>query len=129
MQIPAWQIIAWAPVVTTIEQFDKTITRFRHLATSVQGDASDHLPRHGQVLWGTEVDGRMVGVAWDWSEVKRNIVAMADPMRVVTNLTLVANDGSPLEQCERLVFLNNAIHDMVWQSDVVQAALVEASPA
>lgn len=115
MAIPAWQVIAWEPVVSTLEEFDKTVTKFRHLATAVHSEDSEEKLRHGQVLWGTEVDGHMIGLAWDWSEVRSDVIAMADPMRVLSNLTLVSSDGEPVAHHERLLHLNNAIHELGWQ--------------
>jgi hypothetical protein len=123
MTIPAWQVIAWDPVVATVDEFDETVTKLRHLATAVHGDDAEDSLRHGQVLWGTEVNGRMVGLAWDWSEVRKDIVAMADPMRVLSNLTLVTRDGAPMPHHERVLYLNNAIHDLGWQHGLYRAAM------
>ena len=35
-------------------------------------------------------------MAWDWIQIARGVVAMADPMAVVTNLRLVGSEGEVL---------------------------------
>ena len=58
----------------------------------------------GQTIWaGTAADGE-AGVAWDWMQIARGVVAMADPMSVVTNLRLVGNAGRSADRaCNRRV--------------------------
>lgn len=129
MPIPAWQIIAWDQVTTTVDEFDRAVTKLRHLATSVHGDDADSGLKHGQVLWGAEADGKMIGLAWDWAEVREDVIAMTDPMRVLSNLQLVAGDGSRLRESERLLHLNCAIHELRWQRHLArnQAPMLRAA--
>lgn len=115
MPIPAWQVIAWDQVVTTVDEFDKTIRKLRHLATAVHTDEGSSGLKHGQVLWGAEADGQMIGLAWDWAEVREDVIAMSDPMRVLSNLQLVTHDGKRLHESARLLHLNSVIHELHWQ--------------
>ena len=74
--------------------------------------------RQGQALWGGCIKGRHVGIAWDWAEVTSSVVAMSDPMKVLTNLVLTDDDGCILDDGATVLQLNGAIHELPWQ-DVV----------
>jgi hypothetical protein len=117
MSIPAWQVITWQSVNTDVDEWRNTVTKLRHLGTSVHVDPGGAL-MYGQVLWGTESDDdQRVGMAWDWCEVRKNVVALVDPMTIITNLSL--NDGGVcLSDAQRLLYLNDAIHDLPWQDAI-----------
>jgi hypothetical protein len=119
MSIPAWQVITWPPVVTTMGEFAQLATRFRHLGTSVHVDESMQGLKYGQVLWGVEDGSSRIGLAWDWAEVRERVVAMADPMKVLSNVALRREDGVLVAERERLLHLNGAIHRWRWQSQVL----------
>jgi hypothetical protein len=119
MSIPAWQVITWNPVEVTVGEFAQLTGRFRHLGTSVHVD--EHLPglKYGQVLWGFEDGPMRIGLAWDWAEVRDRVVAMADPMKVLSNLALRRADGTLVSESDRLLHLNGAIHGWRWQAEVL----------
>src|SRR4051812_49153832 len=75
---PAWIVCAWPPLLWQAECAPEL--HFVHLGTRVlsAGDA-DH-PCSGQTVWGSPSTELAAGVAWDWIEVQRGVVAMADPM-------------------------------------------------
>lgn len=75
----------------------------------------------GQTLWATVSDEGEAGVAWDWVQLGRGIVAMADPMAVVTNLRLVGPEGEVLTAFESAKHLNEIVHTLPWQSEVERA--------
>jgi hypothetical protein len=118
MTIPAWQVISWSPVVTTVPAFEREIAKLRHLGTSVHAEESDEGLRQGQVLWGVDEAAYAIGIAWDWAEVRHDVVAVADPMKVLSNVTLVDEDGVCLEESRRIVYLNSAIHELHWQEGI-----------
>ena len=118
MPIPAWQVITWSPVVATVDQFARSVRRFRHLGTSVHVDERGRGLKYGQVLWGVADDAGPMGVAWDWAEVDDHVIALADPMKVLSNLNLVNDDGSALSESHRIVRLNTAIHALRWQDQL-----------
>lgn len=75
----------------------------------------------GQTLWaGSSADGE-AGVAWDWIEITQGVVAMADPMSVVTNLRLVSHCGEVLTAWQAAKFLNELVHALPWQNEVARA--------
>lgn len=74
-------------------------------------------------MWGgLSIDGE-AGVAWDWVQIMPGIVAMADPMSVVTNLKLLGPEGEVLTAWEAARHLNEIVHALPWQ-DEVQRVLI-----
>ena len=118
MAIPSWHIVTWPKVVTGVSDWRSMAHRFRHLGTSVEID--DHMPglHRGQAVWGLDVDGRRVGVAWEWREVRANVVAMDDPMVVLANVELHDGAGLCLPDGQRLLALHALIHELPWQDEV-----------
>ena len=79
----------------------------------------------GQTIWGGCSDDGEAGVAWDWVQISNDVVAMADPMSVVTNLRLIGHEGEVLTALESARFLNEIVHALPWQSEVQRALQVE----
>jgi hypothetical protein len=75
----------------------------------------------GQTLWGESSDARSAGVAWDWVQIQRGVVALADPLGLVTNLKLLDARGEALTPFELAVHLNEIVHALPWQSEVRRA--------
>lgn len=73
-------------------------------------------------MWGECTRDHETGLAWDWVQICQGVVAMADPMCVVTNLRLLGTEGQVLTTQEAALHLNRLIHDLPWQ-DEVQLAL------
>ncbi len=121
MVIPSWHVVTWPKVVAGVEDWRGWTGHFRHWGTSVEDD--DELPgrQRGQAVWGLEVDGRRVGVAWEWREVRANVVAMDDPMVVLANIELHDGEGRCLREGQRLLALHELIHDLPWQDEVSAA--------
>ena len=117
--ISPWSLRAWPPILW--QATSSSGLRFHHLGTLVTV-LDDRLCRTaGQTLWGgISADGE-AGVAWDWIEMPRGLVAMADPMSVVTNIRLVGDEGEVLTAFEAARFLNEIVHTLPWQSEVQRA--------
>lgn len=75
----------------------------------------------GQTMWGRTDDDGLAGVAWDWIQIADDIVAMADPMSVVTNLRIVGDAGEVLTALQSARFLNEIVHALPWQTEVQRA--------
>ena len=78
-------------------------------------------PCTGQTLWGDATAQQSAGVAWDWVEVQEGVVAMADPLGVVSNLKLLDDRGEALTQIQVAVKLQQLDHALPWQSEVTRA--------
>lgn len=122
MTIPAWQLIAWKPVLATLPEFRRTLAQMRPLNEPAAGigDGREGVgavaaARQGQALWAASHGGEPLGLAWDWAEVRDQVVALCDPMKVLSNVRLLGDDGEPLGEAERIVHLNSAVHELDWQ--------------
>ena len=58
--------------------------------------------------------------------MQRGVVAMADPMGLITNLHLVDEHGDALPAITATLHLNEIVHALPWQ-DEVQRALAQAA--
>lgn len=119
MKTPAWTVAAWPEVFVTVGQLAQAVVHLRPIDTSTHHNAPTSMPRRGQTLWGGCIDGHEVGIAWDWAEVSESVLAVSDPMRVLTNLILMDESGKLLDDDICVLHLNTAIHDLQWQSQVL----------
>lgn len=115
MQIPAWQIATWAEVSVSVHDWDTYATAFRHLGTTAYQYDDETGLRRGQALWAREAANDIVGLAWDWAELRPGVVAMSDPMTVLSNVLLVDEQGCPLDAFRRILCLNNSVFLLPWQ--------------
>ncbi len=60
-------------------------------------------------------------MAWDWVQIARGVVAMADPMSVISNLRFIGGEGEVLTAYESSLFLNEIVRLLPWQSEVQRA--------
>lgn len=118
--LSAWAVFAWPPVLWQAPCGQEG--QFRHLGTQVTHHGARDAPCSGQTVWGNaQRDGDTVaGLAWDWIELARGIVAMADPMAVITNLRLVGPGGTVLTPLEAAPHLNGLVHALPWQDEVLR---------
>jgi len=110
-----WTLRAWPPLLW--QACRQTELAFEHLGTLVTSPDD----RTGQTMWGSRGRDGEAGVAWDWVQLPRGAVAMADPMSVVTNLRLVGDAGEVLTAQQAARFLNEIVHALPWQREVQRA--------
>ncbi len=116
-----WSIRAWPPVLWQAG-CDPQLC-WRHIGTHVSHPSAFVGASSGQTLWaGSSGDGE-AGVAWDWIQLRAGVVAMADPMTVVTNLRLIGDEGEVLTATESARYLNAIVHALPWQDEVQRALL------
>ncbi len=112
-----WALRAWPPVLWQARQ--AAGLRLQHLNTSVTVRGSDREPTLGQTLWAARSsDGREAGLAWDWVQITRGVVTLADPLSVVSNLRLLGGQGQVLTALEATRVLNEIVHRLPWQPEV-----------
>jgi hypothetical protein len=128
MVIPSWHVVTWPKVVAGVNDWRSWAERFRHLGTSVEDDDDEPGMHRGQAVWGLDVGGRRVGVAWEWREVRSNVVAIDDPMVVLANVELHDDAGQCLREGQRLLALHELIHELPWQDQVSLARSRHAGP-
>ena len=113
---PAWVVYAWAPVLW--QAASAPDLHFVHLGTRVLTLGDNDGPCSGQTLWGDHNETRAAGVAWDWVELRQGVVAMADPLGVVTNLRLLDVKGEELTHAQVALHLHQLVHALPWQTEV-----------
>jgi hypothetical protein len=91
------------------------------LRTRVTFSGDPLVPSAGQTLWAAQADDGEAGMAWDWVEVAHGVVAMVDPMSVVTNLRLLGHAGEVLTAHEAALVLNEFVRCLPWQCEVSRA--------
>jgi hypothetical protein len=112
-----WSIRAWPPLLWQAEGAAQL--RFDHLDTQVFPASDQNAAHSGQTVWrGSADDGSPAGVAWDWVMLARDVVAMADPMSVATNLRLLGQQGEVLTAWESARHLSRIVYGLPWQSEV-----------
>ena len=113
---PAWMVCAWPTLLWQASSAPQL--QLAHLGTRVLTFGDEEYPCSGQTLWGDASQDRSAGVAWDWVQIQKGVVAMADPLGLVTNIRLLDADGSELTDLEMAVKLNQLVHELPWQSVV-----------
>lgn len=95
--------------------------RFRHLGTRVTLGGDIPGPASGQTVWAAQAAEGDAGMAWDWVQIARGVVAIADPMSVVTNVRLIGDEGEVLTALQAARFLNELVRALPWQQEVQRA--------
>lgn len=116
---PAWSLRAWPPLLWPLDGRGRI--RLEHLSTQVTQRGGPGVGSAGQTLWAGHSDDGDAGMAWDWVQITRGVVAMADPMSVITNLRLLGPEGEVLTAFESAVHLNQIVHALPWQDEVARA--------
>jgi len=116
---PPWSLYSW-PAVFCQANPDSRL-RLTHLGTRVTNPGSRHSPLCGQTMWGECTPEHEAGLAWDWVQICDGVVAMADPMCVVTNLRLVGEQGQVLTAREAALHLSRLVRQLPWQDEVLCA--------
>lgn len=124
--IPAWIICAWPPLLWQASAAPEL--HLVHLGTRVLTYGDRTGPCSGQTLWGESSPDRSAGVAWDWVQLQQGVVALADPLGLITNLKLLDADGEALSAHQTAIHLNEIVHGLPWQSEV-QRALTDSTAA
>ncbi|QAZ39534.1 hypothetical protein C1M51_08855 [Methylibium sp. Pch-M] len=94
---------------------------FVHLGTHVSTRLNKDWPSMGQTVWGGRAGDSAAGISWDWIEVSEGIIAIADPMMMITNLRLLGSEGEVLTAHEVAPHLNGLVHRLPWQAEVSRA--------
>jgi len=116
---PAWIVYAWAPLLWQASASPRL--HLVHLGTRVLTFGDAESPCSGQTLWGDDSEEHAAGVAWDWVELLQGVVAMSDPLGMVTNLRLIDSRGDVLSQTQVAVHLQPLVHALPWQKEVRRA--------
>jgi hypothetical protein len=102
----------------------------RHIDTRVTNPGDQISRQAGQTVWAAATTSAgQAGMAWDWIQLSKGVVAMADPLSVITNLRLVNSEGDVLSPLESLRHLNEIVHTLQWQDEVERVLMVSEQAA
>jgi hypothetical protein len=120
-----WSLRAWPLLLWQVGS--PASVHFYHLDTRITFPGDDSEPAAGQTLWSGRSDAGDAGMAWDWVQIAQGVVAIADPMSVVTNVRLIGDGGEVLTAHAAARFLNELVRALPWQSEVRRALVTGAA--
>jgi hypothetical protein len=115
----SWSIRAWTPLLWQADGASRL--QFDHLGTQIFPTSAEDTRVCGQTVWCTDAPEGEAGVAWDWVMLSDDVIAMADPMCVVTNLRLLGERGEVLTSWEAARHLSRIVYGLPWQGEVQRA--------
>lgn len=115
MQAAAWHLFASETVVKTVIEFEKAAAGLRQVGRSIRVDDARQGLRSGQEVWATPAGSAAIQIAWEWTEIQRDVVALYDPMNILCNVALIDSNGHTLGRSKRMLHLNGAVHRLAWQ--------------
>lgn len=119
---PSWALRAWPTVLWQADEHFPL--QLEHLGTQISAASNPAFRAAGQTLWAQPTTRGHIGLAWDWVVLDRGVVAMADPLAVVTNVRLIDADGDDLPALALMQQVNNVVHRLPWQREVGRALAV-----
>ena len=115
----AWSLRAWPRLLWQAGAHPRV--RFHHIDTCIVLPSDTGGPPAGQTVWATTVADCQAGMAWDWVQITQGVVAMSDPMSLVTNVRLIGDEGEVLTAQQSARFLNELVRTLPWQQEVHRA--------
>lgn len=117
--IASWSLRAWPPLWWQAKRCDSL--QLLHHQTTITSIDERNQRCAGQTVWCMSAREGDAGVAWDWVQMPLGMVAMVDPMCVVTNLRLLGEAGEVLTAFESARVLNQIVYGLPWQAEVQRA--------
>ncbi len=115
MRMAAWQLTACEMVVKTVNEFELLTHDLRPVGSSVRVNDGRAGLRSGQQVWAT-VEAEPIQIAWEWTEIQPDVLALFDPMNIHCNVALVDGQGQALARSRRMLHLNNVVHQLDWRA-------------
>ena len=118
-KLPPWAVTSMPTVWLDACDPAGLARSFRPVSATTHRDAQggDGL-RYGQVLWASRTRQGDIAVAWDWVELRPRVIAIADPMQILSNLQLRLDNGAWMNERHRILWLNDLLHALPWQAEL-----------
>jgi hypothetical protein len=113
------------PVHVRLPDWKRVCARLRIAQASMSISTYDRTKRCGSVLWAASVQEAEVWLSWAWHEVKRNVIAMDNPLAVMSNVAIIDAAGAEISQENRILHLHAALYRLPWQSAVLDFVAIE----
>lgn len=128
MQMAAWQLMACETVVKTVNEFEMVAHELRQIGSTVRVDNARSGLRSGEEIWATQEGSEPVQIAWEWTEIQPQVVALFDPMNILCNVALIDGQGHALARSRRMLHLNNLVHQLDWRGALSEQRLHRRAP-
>lgn len=129
MSMMPWMVAALPVVEWYLPEQPRWWPALRHATTRVQPDHEPDGRRRGDTVWLGVLQGRTVGVALEWVEMRPGVVAMVDPNAITTNLRFITRDDAYEDPLRATIAINRIVHELPWQHAVCEKLAVDAATA
>lgn len=122
MSITAWQLCSWPTYQWRIPDDCAQWPAFVHVQSNVSECAlrGDHDLRHGDTVWVATIGSMVVGVGWEWVELRRGVFMLKDPNYIATNVHFLDASLQVQGELDAIVSANRIAHALPWQATLTQ---------
>ena len=119
MGLQSWMIKSWPIIEWKLPIDGGDWPTLLHAHTNVrEGARSADDRRNGETVWIGVVDGKSIGAAWEWTELRPGVVMISDPNSIVTNVRFLNQDDTYQEYLPAVISMNRLAHVIPWQTTV-----------
>jgi hypothetical protein len=118
MSMMPWMVKAMPKVEVYIANDSRSWPALWHATTRINPGAGAPGRRTGDTVWLGVVDGAPVGIAFEWVEMRENVLALADPNAITSNLRFLSKDDTYVEPLTAVTTINCLAHSLPWQNAV-----------
>jgi hypothetical protein len=117
MTVRSWMVKSWPQVRLQVTDDFRGMPEFQHISTLWREDLAGREGRVGETVWAARLGNQdVVGLAWEWVEVRPGLVALLDPNAMISNAKLVGEDGVELDELRAIIAVNVVSHAVPWQA-------------
>lgn len=122
MSITAWQLTSWPTYQWQIPDRTEHWPAFFHVQSNVSQCAPTGAEdlRHGDTVWVATIGSMVVGVGWEWIELRRGVFMLRDPNYLATNVCFLDKSLEPQSELDAIVSANRIAHALPWQATLSQ---------
>lgn len=95
-------------------------SRLKHDQTTISEELMHGHLLTGSTSWVSHVGDRSFILSWDWIQLRPDVVALANPLEIASNARFVGSDGAPLNSFAIVLELNQIVHSLPWQIEVLR---------
>ncbi len=128
MQVSAWEVATWPAVEWYMPKRRTRWPTFTNGGTNV-GPDSHRGQVQGTSVWVADLDDARIGLAWDWAELGRGVVALIDPNSICSNLRFVRDEDHYESELPSALALSRLVHSVRWHQEVMAAIHQVRAPA
>jgi hypothetical protein len=108
----------WRPITVKLHQWACAAQRLQHCTSIRLCRRPEDTVERGETVWSMAVAQGAMTVRFEWAEITRGVLALANPMGIVSNVRLATDEGDLLTPAQMLLEMNGTVHDLEWQGVV-----------